>query len=67
MEGLVKRGLIPARTEVLEWVIPGDEEVPVTPDGYVISFIPFHERGLTALPTDSFGSCCIITRLSYST
>jgi hypothetical protein len=45
IESLVKRGLLLARTEVLEWVIPGDKDVPVPPDGCVVSFIPFHERG----------------------
>jgi hypothetical protein len=50
MEGLIKHDLLPTRTKALEWVIPGDEEVPAPPDGYVISFIPFHERGLTASP-----------------
>jgi hypothetical protein len=64
MESLIKRGLLPPRTEALEWVIPSDEEVSVLPDGYVISFIPFHELGLTAPPIDSSEGCCIITRLS---
>jgi hypothetical protein len=49
-ESLVMHGLPPARTEVSEWVIPGDEEVLAPPDGYVITFTPFHERGLAALP-----------------
>jgi hypothetical protein len=53
MEVLVKRGLLPTRTEALEWVLPSDEEVPASPDGYVISFTPFHERGLMVSPTDS--------------
>jgi hypothetical protein len=67
MEGLMKRGLLPAWIEALEWVVPGDEEVSTPPDGYVISFIPFHEHGLAAPPTDSSGGCCIIIGLSYST
>jgi hypothetical protein len=67
MESLVKRGLLPARTEALEWVVPGDEEVSAPPDGYVVSFTSFHERGLVVPPTDSSGGCCIIARLSCST
>jgi hypothetical protein len=66
MESLIKHGLLPTRTEALEWVVPGDEDVLASPDGYVISFIPFHECGLTAPPIDTFGGCCIITRLSCS-
>jgi hypothetical protein len=66
MESLVKRGLPPARTKALEWVVPGDKEAPAPPDGYHVSFIPFHERGLVAPPTDSSRGCCIITRLSCS-
>jgi len=42
MEGLVKKGLLRARTAVMEWIVPGGEDVPSPPDGYVISFIPFH-------------------------
>jgi hypothetical protein len=48
MESLVKRGLLLARTEALVWVVLGDEDAPAPPDSYVVSFIPFHERGLTA-------------------
>jgi hypothetical protein len=42
MEGLVKKGLLRARTAVNEWVIPDNEDEPMPPDGYVISFV----RGL---------------------
>ena len=42
MEGLVKKGLLCARTAMNEWIIPGGEDVPSPPDGYVVSFIPFH-------------------------
>jgi hypothetical protein len=55
MDVLVEHGLLRARMEVKEWIVPGDEEVPMLPDGYVISFMPFHERGLAVLPTVSFG------------
>ena len=30
--------------------MPGHEDIPARPDGYVISFAPFHERGLAAPP-----------------
>jgi hypothetical protein len=46
MEGLVKHGLLRARTEAVEWLVPGCKEAPGPPDGYVMSFVPFHERGL---------------------
>jgi hypothetical protein len=49
-ESLIKRSLLPTRTKVLEWVVPSDEDVPTPPDGYVISFIPFHKRGLVTYP-----------------
>jgi hypothetical protein len=67
MESLVKHGLLPVRTEALEWVIPSHEEVLALLDSYVVSFTPFHERRLVALPIDFSGGACIITRLSYST
>jgi hypothetical protein len=44
MEGLVKRGLLHARTDVDEWLLP---------DGYVVSFVHFHERGF-ASPSHRF-------------
>jgi hypothetical protein len=46
MEGLIQRGLLCTRTVAMEWILPGDEETPSPPDGYVISFVHFHERGL---------------------
>ena len=53
MEGLVKKGLLHARTEAAEWLIPRGEDVPLPPDGYVMSFMHFHERGF-ATPTHKF-------------
>ena len=29
----------------LEWIVPGDKQVPARAPGYVVSFTPFHERG----------------------
>ena len=46
MEGLVRRGLLRARTSAEEWLLPYDEDSPSPPDGYVVSFAHFHERGL---------------------
>ena len=50
MEGLVKRGLLRGRTDAMEWLVPDNEDVPMPPDGYIVSFAPFHERGL-AIPS----------------
>jgi hypothetical protein len=46
MEGLVKHGLLRARIEAVEWLVPDCKEAPGTPDGYVMSFVPLHEHGL---------------------
>jgi hypothetical protein len=50
MEGLIKHGLLHARIEVMEWLMPGHEEAPAPPAGYVVSFMPFHEHGLATSP-----------------
>ena len=44
MEGLVKRGLLRGRTDAAEWLVPGREDASAPPDGYIISFAPFHEQ-----------------------
>ena len=54
MEGLIKRGLLHERTDAAEWLVPGHEEVPTQPDGYVVSFTLFHERGLVVPPHPFF-------------
>jgi hypothetical protein len=36
-----------------EWMLPGDEESPSPPDGYIMSFTHFHEHGLMT-PTHRF-------------
>ena len=54
MEGLIKCGLLHRRTDVAEWLVPDREEAPVPPDGYVISFTLFHERGLVVPPHPFF-------------
>ena len=50
MEGLIKRGLLYGRTDTVEWLVPGHKDAPTSPDGYVVSFVLFHERGLTVPP-----------------
>ena len=45
MEGLVRRGLLRAWTLAEEWLLPGEEDLPSPPDGYVVSFAHFRERG----------------------
>ena len=49
MEGLVCRSLLHARTSAEEWLMPDDEGSPSPPNGYVVSFAHFHERGLVTL------------------
>ena len=46
MEGLIHHGLLHAWTSAEEWLLPNEEELPSPPDGYVVSFAHFHERGL---------------------
>ena len=53
MEGLIRRDLHHARTVVEEWLLPGEEDMLSPPDGYVVSFTHFHERGF-ATPTHRF-------------
>jgi hypothetical protein len=42
---LVEAGKLPPLTAAMEWKVPGDESVPRSPRGYVVSFVAFHERG----------------------
>ena len=53
MEGLVHHGLLYAWTTIEEWQLPGEEDVPSPPNGYVFSFMRFHERGF-ATPAHKF-------------
>ena len=53
-EGLVKRGLLHGRTDVAEWLVPYCEDAPALPDGYVVSFVMFHECGLMVPPHPFF-------------
>ena len=53
LEGLVRYGLLCAWTAIKEWQLPSNEGVPLPPEGYVVSFAHFHERGF-ATPTHKF-------------
>ena len=53
MEGLIHHGLLHARTSIEEWLLPSDEDLSSPPNGYVVSFAHFHERGL-ATPAHKF-------------
>ena len=53
MEGLIHRGLLHAWTSAEEWLLLGAEDLLLPPNGYVVSFAHFHERGF-ATPTHKF-------------
>ena len=53
LEGLVRRGLLRPLSTVEEWLLPGDEDKPSPPKGYVMSFARFHEQGFT-IPAHKF-------------
>ena len=53
LEGLVRQGLLRPLTAAEEWWLPGEEEEPQQPEGYVLSFAHFHERGF-AMPAHQF-------------
>ena len=53
LEGLIRRGLLCPLTAAEEWRLPGEEDEPQPPEGYVVSFTHFHERGF-AMPAHQF-------------
>jgi hypothetical protein len=55
LEALVSDGLLRPLSggPQPEWMAPGSEADPTPPPGYVVSFIPFHERGF-GMPTSRF-------------
>ena len=53
LEGLICHGLLFPLTTAEEWRLPDDEDEPLPPEGYVVSFARFHERGF-ATPTHKF-------------
>ena len=51
---LVARGQLPPLTEAVEWIVPNtDDRRPDCPDGYIVSFVSFHERGFS-VPASRF-------------
>ena len=53
MEGLIHHGLLCAQTSAEEWLLPSEEDLLSLPDGYMVSFTHFHERGFMT-PTHRF-------------
>ena len=53
MKGLVHCSLLRAWTAAEEWLLLGEEDMPSSPDGYVVSFAHFHERRFVT-PTHKF-------------
>ena len=53
IEGLIYHGLLRTWTAAEESLLPSEEDMPSPPDGYVVSFAHFHERGF-ATPTHTF-------------
>ena len=53
LEGLVRHGLLCPLTAAEDWRLPGDEDEPLPPEGYVVSFAHFHEQGFT-IPAHPF-------------
>jgi hypothetical protein len=43
MEDLASCGLLPVKTTTEEWLLPKGHDPSTPPDGYVVSFVPFHE------------------------
>jgi hypothetical protein len=66
MEGLVKKGLLHTRVMGNKWLVLGNEDGPVMPNSYVISFVHFHECGLASPPTSSSMGFFTTTGSSYS-
>ena len=50
LDALVARGLLMPLTAEHEWLVPGEERIPSPPDGYIVSFRSFHERGFGMPP-----------------
>ena len=53
LEGLICRGLLRPLTAIEEWWLPDDEDEPLPPEGYVVSFTHFHEWGFD-IPAHKF-------------
>jgi hypothetical protein len=44
---LVEASQLPPLTESIEWIVPTGESVPRPSNGYVVSFVAFHERSFS--------------------
>ena len=53
MVTLVMLGSLPPRTQAMEWIVPSNESRPSPPDGYMVSFVSFHEHGF-GVPASAF-------------
>ena len=55
LQSLVDDNLLRPITDpnIPEWIAPGGEPEPRPHDGYIVSFVPFHERSL-GLPVERF-------------
>ena len=55
LQSLIDSGLLRPVTDPnrAEWITPSGEPEPRPHDGYAVSFVSFHERGL-GVPTDRF-------------
>lgn len=54
LEALVEAGLLRPQGVLREWMLPMGESKPAPPPGYVVSFLPFHERGVGTPAHDFF-------------
>lgn len=53
VRGLIKKGLFPAGEEGVDWIVPEGKIDPSSPEGYVVAFLPFYDRGF-ATPAGKF-------------
>ena len=60
MEGLIRRGLVYTWTATEEWRLPSEEDMLSSPNGYVMSFAHFHERGFVVPSSLGLVRCVIL-------
>lgn len=58
LDRLVNAGLLRPLIDSSEWLVPEDEPVTERKSGYIVSFLPFHERGVGVPPHDFF--CAVL-------
>lgn len=54
LDDFVATGLLRPQTDEMDWLVPGAKDKTSPPPGYVVSFVPFHERGVTTPAHDFF-------------